>query len=239
MSELTVRGEALPDLLREPVFSPLVEIAVRQYLAYEAHGNLRRFGVPQLPAHLRERALSYLALAEQHDKPASVDAVVMWLLAVTAGVNNPLTGKDFGARAAAIAEDCSDLPGWGFSQSTVRDARCRFKWMPSVAEVREVVVEATAPRRAKIRALKAIAAASQPKADDPPAQMTAEVRDAVAAGLRGLVGEMDERARSAEASNPSGRPMKAGHLRPDVLQVVRATNSLLRKATAGKENGGD
>ena len=236
MGEVATRPAGLPDLLREPVFSPRVEVAVRQYLDYAAHGNLRRLGVPVLPEDLRKRAAQYVAIADEQGGPAPFDTIRKWLLIVTSGVNNPPVAADFAARISAIEFACQDLPAWGFSDDTARTALMRFKWLPSAAEVRELVAEATAPRLAKIRALRALAAVQGPELETPP--LSEEARREMAAKLRAVVAENAARAGAAERGNPSGRPVKATRLPPDMLAAQRDASPMVKAARAARAAGG-
>lgn len=235
MGDIAMRPAGLPDLLREPVFSPRVEVAVRQYLDYAAHGNLRRLGVPVLPEVLRKRAAQYVAIADQQGVPATFDTIRKWLLIVTSGVNNPPVAADFAARITAIEFACQYMPGWGFSDDTARTALMRFKWLPSAAEVRDLIAEATAPRLAKIRALRALATVQGP---EPETQAPSEeARREMAARLRAVVAENAARAEATERANPSGRPVKATHLPPDLLAAQRDASPLVQAARAAREGG--
>ena len=234
MGDVVTRPAGLPDLLREPVFSQPVEIAVRQYLDYAAHGNLGRFGVPVLSEELRKRAKNYVALADERGGPATWDAIRKWLLIVTSGVNNPPVGQDFGTRVSAIEMACHDLPAWGFNEETARAALVKFKWLPSAAETRELILEATAPRLAKIRALRALAAAQAPPDDAGATPMAPEQRNAVACGLRALVEEQQAKARLSDPGPMARREVRPHHLRPDMAAAVRDANPIVQAARAAK-----
>lgn len=212
--------------------SPGLAAAVAHWLAPDPHGGERRRA---LSAAERGEAAARLAAIEALAAPAGVATVRKWLLIVASGVNNAPGVEDFGPRASAVAMACSDLPGWGFSDATAREALRRFKWFPSAAEVASLIAEATQAERDAAPALRALLA---PPDDLPPVNppMRPEQRAAVAAGLRGLVGEMDARARLAEAEGAARRRARPSPLRPDVLAVVRDASPIVRAARA--EGGG-
>lgn len=199
----------VPAPFRAPTFSPPVARAVREFLEHEAHGNLRRFGVPTIAPHLRERAAAYLAEADRAAAPASPGAVAAWLAAVCGAVANPPTEDEYRVRAGAVAAACSDLPGWVFNAETATLAVRRFQWFPSAAEVYALLGEATKAHRDTVRALRAIAAAPPPDEPGEPVD-----RAAAAEVVAQLAGEMSARAEARESAAGGGAAAPAPRARP-------------------------
>lgn len=209
-----------------PNLTPATELAVRQYLDHEANGNLRRFGVPSIPAHLRDRAAAYVARAELQGVPADFDTVLGWLTPLAASVAQAPSPGDFRAKAAAVQMACMDVPGWAFTAATSLAAVRRFKFFPAAAEVRELLMEETREHRGTVRALKAIAAAPAKPVDDAP--MTAEQREAAAAGMRAAIADLKAKAATDAPGRPEApiaKPLSAGH-----LAAIRAENPLIQAA---------
>lgn len=227
-------GGRLPTIPREPTFSPPVEAAVKLYLDYVAQGSLGRFGVPVLPAHLRQRAADFVATADAEARPADGQTVRAWLAPIAAAVRVTPMPEDFTARVGAVAVACEDLPGWGFNVGTQRAAMGKFTWFPSAADVREMIAAETGRHTGRMRALRALAAVRAPPGDEVATPMAQEQREAVACGLRALVEERQAAARLSDAGPMARREVRASYPKPEILAAMRNASPIVQATRADR-----
>ena len=166
--------------IRQATSLPVVsgDLALALYEA-ESGTDLQRYGLPA--AVIAEAKVALAAMVRQ---PARPSEIMTWLTTVVGGIANPPARADVQQRAAIAAAACSDLPAELWTAAALRAGLRRWKYMPSVAEIREVLLETASDWAARKRALATVALARVDDTGDgterhgPP---TSQERDAVSA----------------------------------------------------------
>lgn len=203
-----------------PSWSQPLAMAVRDVL--NPHAATVGFAVS---AVVKDEARRCLPHYEAACRPATNAQVREWLLAINAGVRNPLSRDDFNARCAAIADVCHDLPASAFTAETRREAMQspEFAFFPSAADAYKFLSNASAGIRKDRLALRRLATADVAV---PVAQPSAEDRAKVAAQMAGLSAGIEQR------STPAIPAFARKTLDPEHLAALRAANPLVQGAIA-------
>lgn len=91
---------------------------------------------------IRDYAKAHLESMGRDLAPADAALLTKWLLPIAAGVGNTPTEDDFKRRVGALELGAATLPALVFNAATQRLGLTTWRFMPSVAEVVELVTAA-------------------------------------------------------------------------------------------------
>ncbi|HUY05061.1 MAG TPA: hypothetical protein VMV33_17425 [Rhodocyclaceae bacterium] len=225
MSELMTRavgGVALADL---PHLSQPLEAAMRQVLQPHPSEIGKRLEV--MPSVQREAA-QHLALFEASCRPVEVRQVRAWLLGINGAVRNPQGAQDFEIRLAAVMAGLGDTPACVVSKASQREALASFEFFPAVADLAKLWAPVAYDMRARLSALRSIAAAP---VIAPPVELTLAEREAILAEHRAKMAPLEAERLAREAAEAAPRRAVGGRpVDPAILEAIRAQSPIVREA---------
>lgn len=156
MTDLVVSKQdnlpTLPAYFRMPHINDGLDYLVWNVL--HPHPDVRRQKITELGRKAASEALAeHLPMME----PASPDLIAAFLWPVAGGVRNPPAEAEFRRRVVSIGIAAWDLPHVAWTKRSQREGLGIWQFMPSAADVVQVVSKDVQPLIERVRALKMIA----------------------------------------------------------------------------------